>query len=512
MKANLRVIKFTLLVCILIVVGAAEGNVDAMNQDEGTESASLEDAKVQDLNDENLKVKDHEPENEKTENADALQNMSQDEGQSGNQDEKSEELQSSSNSDIGGLLKRYLPEKEGIEALAALEKDLDQAIVSASSTEDRVLNLERMLKVKDAQLDDARTVAKYYMEALEDTDGKAERLRSVIRQGKLGNAELAERLNAEMMEEEDLKQRLVVEEQQLAALQRNLKESQIDADDPTLSRWMQKRIEDLGAMIDDAPTGRELGKVVGHAVDEARESVQSFEASVEKRIMSPVIAIVICILVLLAPSATLMWAVSRLTKAISYRQHILLGHIFNAGFLLVCILITLVTGLDPLVTMRHVSPQYSLIIIVFFCIQWPTMLFLILHSVFFSSDTRERQSFASHLLLFVAVCLHASKDAHTRMVHGIARLSLSQSNFKNYSLYLISTAAMILLTVSAAEARNEGLVLDVKNIVHDGVGNVEDAMQKAFGEQSLKMKSNLGKSRGLSLTQTLTENDIDKME
>lgn len=423
-------------------------------------------------------------------------------------------LRTSETTDVRELLSKYEPSKTGIEALAALENDLTEAIASAPDLVNRVRNLERLLKVKDAQLEDARNVAKYYSDALEDAGDKAENLENIIRMGKADHHELFNRLKDELADEEDLRQRLTVEEQQLSALERSLKKSQSDAEDPAFSRWMERRMEDLGSLVDDASSGRELGKLVGHVVDDAKASVQNFEAKVQKRVASFLIASLISAAVVVAPVVLLAWAVSRFTKSISYRQHILLGHIFNGGFLFVCMVIFLMTGLDPLVTTRDVSPHYSLLLYVFFCIQWPSMFFLMLYSIVCAADMNERRSFASQALLFLAVCLHASRDSYFRITQGIASAPLLQSNFKNYALYFISTGAMILLTISAAESRNEGLVTDVRNMIQDGMDNFEGVVQRALGDQPLKLKSNIGRSRSRSLlfSQDLTENDIDKLE
>jgi hypothetical protein len=337
---------------------------------------------------------------------------------------------------------------------------------SAKSPADHIVHLERLLKVKDAQLEDARSVAAAMAANVERNEKVVAQLRAVVERGRQGSATLSAKLRAEIEQESDISSRLAAEEAEVRQLEVSLEETRKEADDPALARWVERRAEDVGAMLDSRESARELGRAVYAAVDGVRGSVKSLEERAEARV-SPAAAVLLTALVVLLPCLAACWAFSRLTKSISYRQHVLVGHIGNAVFVAVCAVLTAASGYDPLVAMHHSSPLRALVLMVFFCVQWPVMVGLMVCCVLDGKNSNERESFVSQIVLFVAVCVHASRNTYGRILSGAATPSLGQGNFKNYVLYIFSVCAMILLTVSAADERQEGLIQDVRQMFGD---------------------------------------------
>lgn len=352
--------------------------------------------------------------------------------------------------------------------LGSFDSQLNSALSAADSPEEKLKNLQRLLKLKEVQLEDAQKVADYYNEAFKDTEGKVQGLRDVIKHSREGRTKLEDELREETEREEKLRQEVAKQKLQLQSLEVDLNGLRESAADPALAKWVERRIESMGALIDSPSAGRRLGEVVGFAVDEARSNIQSLEESVEGHVVSPGLAMFFSFVVLALPITVIVFAFSRFTKALSYRQHVLLCHIFNMCVLLTSLSLHLITGKDPLVAMHHSAPHYFLLLSCFFLVQWPVMVYLLCYSIVFSCNRFERQYYLAQLLLFVSMCYHVMRHTRERIMLLPANAPLSESNAGNLLLYVLSTCAMISLTVSAADSRREGLVSDVRSLITTG--------------------------------------------
>jgi hypothetical protein len=112
----------------------------------------------------------------------------------------------------------------------------------------------------------------------------------------------------------------------------------------------------------------------------------------------------------------------------------------------------------------------------FFCVQWPIMIGLLFCCLSDAKAPSERQGFASQLMLFLAVCTHAVRNSYDRILYSTETVSLWRSNFRNYVLYFVSTTAMLVLTVSAADERTGGLIADVRKFIDGDDG--DDSLDK----------------------------------
>lgn len=368
---------------------------------------------------------------------------------------------------------RLLPAVDEIAlvSLDGLEAEVAHAASSSVTLADQYANLQRLLRVKEVQLEDARSVALSIDKKHKDTVETVQKLRQVLEKSHSGSDKLANELKSELREESELKKHLAQDEQRIKGLQETLENTRLKALDPSLSKWVERRVESVGSAVDSPDTGRMLGAAVGSVVETAKDTVGSIEESAARRGGPALLAGLLSLAVVLTPGFAAAWAVGRLTRSISYRQHLVVGHIVNIFFLFACAALTTLTGYDPLVAMHHSSPQHALVLMLFFCVQWPIMLAMMLYTAYVTKSPNERQVFIAQAFLYMVVFFHVLKHTYPRILFGQPAFSLLSSNLKNYILYLVSASSMLLITISAAETNSEGLVGDMQTIFGDGSGS-----------------------------------------
>lgn len=372
--------------------------------------------------------------------------------------------------DIETVIKnRLLPavNQDALESLDGLEEEVAAELAASQPLSSQYANLQRMLRIKNVQLEDANNVVKAVEKEHKETIEAVQKLRKVLEESHSGGDNLENQLKSEISEESKLKKRLAEDEQRIKGLKEALEDTRIKAHDPSLGKWFERRIENVGSAIDSPDSGRMLGAALGSAVVNARETVGSLEASAARRGAPSFLTGLLTFLVVVTPAAAAVWAIGRLTWSLSFRQHLVVGHIVNIFFLFACVSLTVITSYDPLITMHHSSPQHTLLLMVFFCIQWPIMLSMMLYTAYVTKNAEERQTFFAQSFLYVVVFFHVLKHTYPRILFGQPAFSLMFSNLKNYILYLVSAGSMLVLTISGAESNAEGLVGDMQNMLGD---------------------------------------------
>lgn len=349
------------------------------------------------------------------------------------------------------------------EMIENFDKELEKMVWESDSLETKQTNLEKLIKVKNIELD--------------DMDAK------IHESAEKFNHVLNELIDDKQRVKKELTAKLEERQRQLAKLQSIANITELNAENPALSKWVQRRVQSVGSYMDNSVSGDRLGQAVSDAVEDARMSVEALGDTVRSRVASPTLSFFFSVLVILALVALVSWVVARLTQAINSRQHLLLGHMFNLSVLLVCIVIMLASGLDPLVVMRNTSPQHSLLLMLFFCFHWPTMIMLLIHSSVTSKTAHERHHFASQAVLFSALCLHASRHCRAIILAGIERLPFWSSNLPNYFLYLVSSLVMLFLTAATLTGKHYTVQTEVSIPLLRGEG------QSDFDEEAANRDS-----------------------
>jgi hypothetical protein len=363
-------------------------------------------------------------------------------------------------------------------------------IKDAHSLKERLLLVEKLLKLKEAQVRDAVDTSKYYTDAYKANIEKIKKLnRQVESSNKGGKAMLAD-LEKERKIEKDLREKLEKDEEMLTKLENALNSAEHAASDPALSQWIRRRVESLAVLIQDEPSAKALGRVVGEVVEDTRDSVYLLESEVEQRVRNKSLAILACFLVVLLPALVVRWALSRVTKALSYRQHVLIGNLFNFILLSSLIAAIVLFGNDPMVTIRKLSPHNFIIVQAFFVVQWPVMIFLLVHTCLTSTSNQDRMRYLVQLVVFISIIVHVVVVSRMNVLFSASKL---ESNLVNYVVYNIGVAIMLGMTLTGPRTRQDGLVSDVSDIVQKGVG--EAVHLAAGGVDSFMSKPDIDKRR-----------------
>jgi hypothetical protein len=304
-------------------------------------------------------------------------------------------------------------------------------VKDAHSLKERLVLMEKLLKLKEAQVRDAVDTSKYYTDAYKANIEKIKKLNRIVETSRKGGKAIMSDLEKERKVERKLREKLEKDEQMLGKLEDALSSAKRAASDPALSQWIRRRVESLAILIQDEPAAQALGRVVGAAVDDTRNSVMSLELEVEHRVHNKGIAILACVLVALLPFLVVRWALSRVTKALSYRQHVLIGNLFNFILLLSLIAATVLLQSDPMVTVRKFSPHYFVIVQAFFVVQWPIMLFLIIHTVLSSSARQDRVGYTIQLCVMISIMSHVIVVTRNNILFP----EDTKSNLLNYILF-----------------------------------------------------------------------------
>lgn len=403
-------------------------------------------------------------------------------------------------------------------SLDKLLKELDESFNRASSSDERTRNLERRLLVREAQVENLRAIAKFYEDVLDIGSGKIRWLRSQNKKFQRSEQDLANRLNEKRARESALNEKIASDALRMDNLQQALADTQSEAEDPAISKWIRRRVEGMGAAIDGSSSGQELGRLVEGAFDTARNSVEMLEDNFAKRVSSPLLSVLMSLVVVVAPALAVSWGASRLSKAVTCRQYIMLIHLFNFTFFLAVGVFAVISGYDPLMALHRAFPHYMLVGMVIFYSQFPAMMYLLLKEAFSAPHSQQLRNFAAQALLYFLTGFHVCQFAHKNILYSAPEnvFSLSGSNLKSYVIYTLSTAAMIVQTVSTTD-RKEQLVSDLRVILRGSIDAVEDAFEFAIGssdeeraEEISGFKSDMARRRSLPLlTCSAMQCDLD---
>jgi hypothetical protein len=368
-------------------------------------------------------------------------------------------------------------------------------IKDAHSLKERLLLVEKLLKLKEAQVRDAVDTSKYYTDAYKANIEKIKKLNRLVETSRKGGKAILADLEKERKVERDLRDKLEKDEEMLAKLENALNSAEHAASDPALSQWIRRRVESLAVLIQDEPSAKALGRVVGEVVEDTRDSVYLLESEVEQRVRNKGLAILACVIVVLLPALVVRWALSRVTKALSYRQHVLIGNLFNFILLSSLIGAIVIFRNDPMVTIRKLSPHNFIIVQAFFVVQWPVMMFLLLHTSLTATSNQDRVRYIVQLVVFISIIVHVVVVSRVNVLFSAAK---SESNLVNYAIYNMGVAIMLGMTLTGPRTRQDGLVSDVSDMVQKGVG--EAVHLAAGGVDSFLSKPDIDKRRFIRLS------------
>lgn len=371
-----------------------------------------------------------------------------------------------------------------IAALGSLNTVLQmvaESLESATSSADRLSALSSIVKIKDAQVVDAATLQRLVSAEVAKTEKSVRGLRKEAAERRKGSAKLSEKLKKQISEENALQGRIETEKKDIAALEKSLDEIRKEADAPQLARWVERRFESVGNVLDDSSSAEELGKAAYDVVHRIGRTVNYLESTA---FVNPLVAFFLSGLLFVLPMAAVLAAASRLSRRISYRQHLLIGHIFNLVFALSCGIVSIFGGYDPLVQLHLTAPVRWFILVAFFIVQWPVLLCALVYSALHAKSGTEKRNFGYQTVLFLSVCYHIVKKTYVVAASKSSGGLPGNVNVQNYVLYVLSFVSLVLMTVISAESNESGLIGDLRGYMFE-----EEAIPSSTSRQSGSISS-----------------------
>lgn len=331
-----------------------------------------------------------------------------------------------------------------------------------------VENLQKSLVAKDHMLKEAQKEAIGIREAFNGARADMKSLKRALQFEKKKEAKLLQSYEKEHVKYGETTERL-------KELETKLDETIDRAENPEITKWLTRRAEDVGLLLDSPRTGQILGESVSSMLTSSSDTIHSLESSLESNLSAMVAetpyseaaAVVFSYLLILMPVAFIVYVMKRLTKSISIRQYILLGHLFNIGLVCACLLLSLIFGEDPFSSMRRASNRKAVILMVFLALQCPVFLLLTFWASFTGSTLKEKIYFAVQAFFYTLVAINYRARVWKPVMSGDA--STGMMSVYGYSVYMVAIALMIYFTVAAAKARrNETVVADIENLVKEG--------------------------------------------
>lgn len=350
-------------------------------------------------------------------------------------------------------------------SLNTLLKMVSESLQSATSSADRLSALSSLVKIKDAQVEDAATLQRLVSAQVAKTEESVRGLREMAAERRKGSAMLSEKLLKQVSEEDALQGKIETEKKDIAALEKSLDKIRKEADAPRLARWVERRFQSVGNVLDDSSSAEELGKAAYDVVHGMGRTVDYLESTA---FVNPLVAFFLSGLLFVLPMAAVVAAASRLSRKISHRQHLLIGHIFNLVFALSCCIVSIFGGYDPLVELHLTAPVRWFMLVAFFIVQWPVLLCALVYSGLRGKSSTERRNFGYQTVLFLSVCYHIVKNTYVVAASKSSSGLPGNVNVKSYVLYVLSFVSLVLMTVLSAESNESGLIGDVRGYIFEG--------------------------------------------
>lgn len=260
-------------------------------------------------------------------------------------------------------------------------------------------------------------------------------------------------------------------------------------DEPKFAEWVSSRVGYIGAVTGDERAGRQFGFAMAGALEEAQRELATFEGAVEgrtgKSFSGRLLAAFMCSLGVCLPLWLASCLAGRVTRSISYKQHLLIGHIFNMTSALGVFASIVLTRRDPLVMIVG-NPAAKFVFCLFFLAQWSVMLLLLTHAVFRSCYKREAQAECIlQLASYFAIILHMKFLTYRNLCDVVEGGVGAHVNWRFYLGYAAAFAALTSMTASTSVGKADGgLVRDVNEAIESGVGGVIGEVERLLGVTS----------------------------
>lgn len=383
---------------------------------------------------------------------------------------------------------------------------------SAQNSADRAQAMTLLVSVKDKKLREVIDLARYYYNAYKEADKQTARLQSIVQNDTKSQQNLTSKLRQEVEQALELKKRYEDGQEKLQVAAKSLESSQKNAEDPFLSKWIQRRIEDVGSFVDDTDAGKALGQAVGKAFDGARDSVLTFEKSLETRVPSKKLALLLCFAMFVVPVLICVTMLRLVSVSMSGRQHILLSHVFYFLVAVACFGMSLVISYDPIAYTRNASNVYNLVLTIVACCHWTIIILLMVFTIASSKTSDERHIFLSEIMLFVVLSRHFYKQSSRVYDEILAAHVYGSIPVYFYALYAVSFAVMIFMTVEASSLRKGSLDSAVQSTMDKGAFSLEKAVNKFF--RALRGQSAIFSQKRLSsrMFSRAVSRDLEKQQ
>jgi hypothetical protein len=265
-----------------------------------------------------------------------------------------------------------------------------------------------------------------------------------------------ERAFAGVMEEKRyLADMLREEEQTLAKLNHKVQ-------NPDLGMWIKTRAARVKVFFETPETDAAAyyaGRFVNAKVSAARERINYLEEEVEKSVdvvlparYGGFVALVLSAILVGFPVAVTALAITRITKSISLRQHVLLGNLFFASLVIGVCGIGLVLRQDPLRTLYDAAENMFVLLQLALACAYTVFILTLVRAARRARDNRDLVVFGSELVFYLLVGM----NYHARVFRP-AMLGLTLDTSKAlYIVYAVDFCAMIALTVSSASSEYFG--------------------------------------------------------
>lgn len=254
-----------------------------------------------------------------------------------------------------------------------------------------------------------------------------------------------------------------------------------------LADIISSKVGYVGAAAGEERGGRQFGFALASALEKAHRELRMLEGAVEARTgMSTyrgrILAAFVCSLGFCLPLWFTSCLMGRITRSIGYKQHLIVGYIFNATVAAGSLFSYFLIGRDPLVTIvSHSAARFCLCF--FFIAQWTVMVLLISHGgVAGYGKPGVLLEALLHLALYTAMILHMRLLTYTNLVKLAEKVDGAHVIWRYYIGYIIVFSALTGMTAARSAGKADGgLVRDVNEAISSGVSGVVDEAEKLLG-------------------------------
>lgn len=371
------------------------------------------------------------------------------------------------------------------------EKVIGGKIHHAESVAEKLAYYDEFVELKNARIAEAVEAQKIYRVIADQATARADMLadRLAVEAAAVG----VERNDASR------KQALVIAAEKNVALLRSqledarmrLKSFEEAKSKPgQLADMISSNVGYLGAAAGDERGGRQFGFALAGALGKAHRELRLLEGAVEAHtgvstLRGRVLAAFVCSFVVCLPLWFTSCLIGRMTRSIGYRQHIIVGYIFNATIAAGNLLSYLLFGRDPLVMIvRNSAARFVLCL--FFVGQWAVMILLIVHGLFLGY--RRPKVWAEtvlHLASYTMMILHIRLLTYPNLLMVAENVEGAYVIWRYYVGYVIVFTALTYMAAAKSVGKSDGaLVRDLNDAINSGVSGVVGEAERLLGSSS----------------------------